>query len=47
MATSIRHARAPHEGDRFLADDIASAKARLLAGDLHDICPVLTESLRG
>ena len=43
----LRSVVPPHEGDRFLADDIASAKTRVLAGDLREICPVLTESLRG
>jgi histidine ammonia-lyase len=35
-----------HEGDRFLADDIGNARRRLLAGDLRDLCPVLSDSLR-
>lgn len=35
-----------HEGDRFLADDIGNARTRLRAGDLRDLCPVLTDSLR-
>jgi histidine ammonia-lyase len=43
----LREVVPPHEGDRFLADDIANAKTRLLAGDLREICPVLTDSLRG
>jgi len=43
----LREVVPPHEGDRFLADDIANAKTRLLAGDLREICPTLTDSLRG
>jgi histidine ammonia-lyase len=43
----LREVVPPHEGDRFLADDIASAKVRLLAGDLREICPALADSLRG
>ena len=42
----LREVVPTNEGDRFLADDIENARRRLLAGDLRDLCPVLSDSLR-
>lgn len=41
----LREVVPTNDGDRFFADDIGNARKRLLAGDLRDLCPALSDSL--
>ena len=41
----LREVVPTNDGDRFFADDIGNASKRLRAGDLRDLCPVLSDSL--